>query len=533
MVRVLYTPPNSPAATASALPPLKYASPADDPKNAPKAPVLGQGAAGEFAGNAGRAVASPLFRLGGSIEGALGMKEGAANAQQTATNLDAGADKTVAGAIGTGVGVVAPYLTGAGEEEGTALGAKVATKTASKVAPWLAEHAPTFSANAAIGTTQTGSPVKGALGAVAAEVGQAGVKAGTAYLGSGAKRAEQGIVDALTPKLGPKGYEKAALGGTKITPPSLFGKAGVVGDSVRSVQNAKEALDNVSQALGKKATDIVKGGVASATKSFNGISDAISEYSTKVVKPFLEKSGVNYNFGDLRGALELVKPPKDLTGEALSTYNQVREEMLNAVAGKVSGQTTGGKSLNALRGMADDTGTIPQKETKGDTDFWDARKIIDDIGTTATKGKIFNSPEHSGATRAWQDLRAAYKNYLSDAFRYPGQMDKVNQANDFLSTHQTANMDKTGWDISTVENQFGLKPDAKSVQDSEKWDSFMKNLEGLYQGRANVATKINAEKGKSIAGVLAKQSPAAMLGEGAVSGAALYEGAKKLGVPLP
>lgn len=527
---------------------LAKASSTTPPNTTPSSPVLppqlGQGTAGEFAGGVVRAVVEPLMKMGAGIEGLLskGVEAMGGKVAPSASGQDAmsaaqsseATPMTGAGTAGRVVGQVLPYLTGAGEEEGAVLGAKTLAKTGSKVAGWLAEHVPTFIANTGIGTVQAGGDVKkGAETAAFAEAGQAALRGAGRYISGIAGRAKQAIADAFTPKLGAKGYEKAAASGiAKVQPMSIFGKAGVVSDSIKSVQNAIEALDNVASTLGKKAKNIISSGTGSITRNFNNVTKLIGEYAQKHVQPFLDSAGVNYNFSDLKGALDIVKLPADLSGEALKTYNYVREEILNAVASKVSPGTTGGKSLSALRTMASDGGVVPAKITKGDTDFWDARKIIDDIGNLATKGKIFNSPEHTGATRAWQDLRAAYKNYLSDAFRYPGQMEKVNAANDFLSTKQTAQMDKTGWDISQFEKQFGLTPSPQSEANAQQWDSFMKNMEGLYQGRSNIASKLSTEKGKSMLDIWMKSTTAKLIG-GAFGGTAIFEAAKKYLPTLP
>lgn len=411
---------------------------------------------------------------------------------------------SVAGEV---VGTVAPYFTGAGEEEAAALGAKTLASTGSKVAAWLAPHLVTGAANTAIGTSQSGSVKQGAEQAVGAEVGQAALGKVGSYIAKSGERVLARITDALTPRVVGKGYIKAATSGTKIAPPSIFGKAGIEGDAMKDVQNSLKAVQNVATALGKKTTDIVKSGTAQVTKNFNRINDTIGQYAQGVVKPFLQKSGVNYNFTDLRNALEIVKPSGDLKGKALSTYNQVREQILSAVANKVSPETKGGTSLTALRKMSTDGRVVPTKVPTKDPDFWDARKIIDDIGNEVTKGKIFGSEAHAGATKAWSDLRAAYKNYLSDAFRYPGQMDKVNKANSTLATQEMKGMNKAGWDISQFEKQFGLTPSIKSEEESKEWDTHMANLEGLFQGRNNIATHLNEERGKDAVELWMKAHP--------------------------
>lgn len=139
-----------------------------------QAPKLGQGGAGEFAGNALRAITSPLVRTGGLIESGLDQTLGRVGnaisghgftptttgqqAQATANQIDAGADQTGIGGLGTAVGTIAPYLVpGLGEESGAAEGAGVLAKAGQ----YALKQAPAIAANTAIGTAQTGDLGKG------------------------------------------------------------------------------------------------------------------------------------------------------------------------------------------------------------------------------------------------------------------------------------------------------------------------------------------------------------------------------------
>lgn len=451
-----------------------------------------------------------IDKAAGNIPGPVGkFFQGGTQTGQDITNSPSMQPTGLAQKIGNVVGTVAPYATGAGEAEGAALGAKTLAQTGSKAASWLAEHIPTLAANTAIGTAQTGNPVKGAEGAVAAEVGQGALKAAGSYIAKSGERALKGLTDALTPRVVGQTYNKAAKSGAfKVAEPSIFGKAGVEGDTNKSVQKAVAAVQNVASELGKKTKDIVKPGVAQISKNFNRVDATISEYANKLVKPFLQKSKVDYTLPDLRGALELVKP-KNLSGEALKTYNDVREQILSAVASKVSPEIKGPTTISdLLNAKQTQKGGIAGKETGGDVDFWDGRKIIDTIGNEVTKGKIFGSEAHQGANAAWKDLRAAYKNYLSDAFRYPGQMEKVNRANEFLQ-NQGAGMNRQGWDITQFEHQFGLRPSAESAANKTQWDFFMGNLEGLYKARENLSTGLNTERGKNAIDIFTKEHPVA------------------------
>lgn len=495
--------------------------------------------------NAGAAIESgldeTLGRAGNIVAGRgnVPTQTGAKSFAETMTAPVGTAQK--AGAV---VGDVAPYLTPEAPEA-AASDAPAALSFAQKLGSAVVKRAPEFAKNAGVGTAQTKNPVQGVENAALFEAGDKALdiagKGLKAVLPSAEKTSAK-ILDMLTPRITGKAYQKVGASGGKLSEPGFLEKAGVDGSAMKSVQHAYQSVQNVASILGKKSSDIIKTGTAQVTKNINRVNDAVSQYAEKHVAPFLEKAGVNYNFGDLRKALEIVKPVNDLKGEAQTAYNTTRERILAAVAKKVSTQTTGGKSLAELRALGDTSGTVPQKVSGGDKDFWDARKIIDEIGTAETKGKIFGSEAHSGASAAWKDLRAGFKGYLSDGFRYPGQMEKVNQANDFLSTAQTTKMDKTGWNIGDVEKQFGLTPSPQSVSGANQWEQHMSNLEGLFNARTGMSTKLNAEAGKNFMEVLAKEHPQTMklltgiakvVGTGLVTSAGLgglYEGAKQVGL---
>lgn len=153
-------------------------------------PKLGQGAAGEFAGNVVRSVVSPLVRTGGAIESVLDNTVGRGinavkgngftpttsgqQAQQAAQSIEDNASDTTAGKIGGVVGTVAPYFTGTGE---AALASKIPSAVP-KVLSVLAKKAPTLARDIALGTAQTGDAEQGveigvggqALGALAKPV---------------------------------------------------------------------------------------------------------------------------------------------------------------------------------------------------------------------------------------------------------------------------------------------------------------------------------------------------------------------------
>jgi hypothetical protein len=256
-------------------------------QTAPSTPKLGQGAAGDFAGNAVRAVASPLIRTGGAIENVLGSilsmipgvkvspQAKGEGAQQTANALDQGAAQNIPGKIGTVVGTVAPYFAGMGPEEVAANYASMlpkiadtlgidASKLAPKVAAYLGSRAPNIAVGTGIGTAQTGNLQQGATigagGQIASDViapaarllakgvGKAGSQVLGASTGSGASSVEAGYQAGRT---GSSAFTDAMRG--KTNPDAI----------VNNVQDAVQTIANNRRSQYLSALGNIKGQPAS------------------------------------------------------------------------------------------------------------------------------------------------------------------------------------------------------------------------------------------------------------------------------
>lgn len=380
-------------------------------------------------------------------------------------------------------------------------------------------------------TAGTAAPVKGAVKEVAKESAEMAGKALKPVAEKLATRSERKVTekltDAMTPLLTPMRKLKGIVADAK---------GGEVFDAAmdEKVTRSVAALQDVAKELGKKPTAFIKTGVKKAQDNAAGLGNAIKEYAEKKVTPFLQESGVNYNFTDLRKSLELVQPSEALDGAAKAAYNKVRSRVIAAIANKVGPETKGIKSVAEMRKKAGETGEIAKKVLKGDIDFWDARKIIDSIVDEETKGKAFGDAALAGAKAAYKDMRQGFAQYLAEAFRYPGQMDKVNKANEFLKSERVVKMDKAGWNIDQFEEQFGLVRSQADEAMAAQWEKYMDNMSSLYDGIANVGTKAAKEYGKNKAALWMKEHPAMaeMLKQAAwwgFGGAAAAVGAKAVG----
>ena len=344
--------------------------------------------------------------------------------------------------------------------------------------------------------------VIGALGKVAAPV----LSPIKSFL---TQRAEKKAVETLTRELTPtvlKPTEK--LLGVKAGEmrPAGFKAAGVDPIASPEIGENVKAVQDVAQALGQKGTDIIQSGVAQGIKNENRLVSAIKNYSERIVRPFIQKSGAQYNFKDLQDTFSLVKPSQPLEGEALSAYKRIGERLQQTIANKLGKDVKDIRNLAEFRGKISD-GRIPEKVLKGDEDFWDARKILDEIVQEETKGKAFGDKTLQGTKAAYEDYRRAFAQYLSDAYRYPGQMQQVNRANEFLKTQQVAGMDKTGWYLPTFEKQFGLQRNPQFDLTAKEWETMMGNLSKLYDAKNVIAPKAAKEVGKTYWKLFKKEHP--------------------------
>ncbi len=341
--------------------------------------------------------------------------------------------------------------------------------------------------------------VKGATAAVDAAKGLGGTEI-------------EKLTKALTPTLTPtkilKGTNEAAKGGEVFD-------AG----AMESVKRSVSAVQNVANILGKKVTDIIKPGTAKANENAARLGQAVGEYAKNTVTPFLQKSGVNYNFTDLKKAIELAKPSEALGGESLATYNKVRQRIIATIANHVGPETKNIRTVSDLRKAAEGTGEVAAKVMKGDVSFWDARKIIDQIVEEETKGKAWGDATVLGAKAAYKDMRTAFAQYLTEAFRYPGQMEQLNKANEFLKSERVMKMDKTGWNLDQFEHQFGLTRNPATESAAAEWEKHMQNMSGLYDGISNITTRAAKEYNKSWLTIFAKEHPTLIKGAEITAGA--------------
>lgn len=448
-------------------------------------------------------VLSTVGAVGGGLLGAAG---GTALGAPTIVGAPIGA--YAGGVAGAGVGGAA----------GEALGEAIENKMGMRQdGVDLGQVAKTGGINAALDAV--GGPLLSGAGKVIGKVasplisfvGKGIAKVGDLFGGNIAtpiKTAEQEtarVTEALTPKLTPTKVEKAGLQG-KLTEVNPFNPNARVGLNVEKdpfVTNAAEKVSNVANTLAIKPTDIVSTGVGSGAKNSNNLFDTISQYAQKLIAPMVREHPVPFNFEDLIKTFDQVQPKAQLDNpEAIGTYNKIRERLQSVIANSI-------KRTNRTGSMDDFN------------DIWNARKEMDNIIQEELGTKTFDSPAYKGVKAAAQDFRDSFRQFLSDSYRYSGQMEQLTKFKETVAQaeHQFGRK-LNAEELQGLKENFGVSSSPEMEALANQWDSHMSNLSGLYDALSITANKARAENGKNWYQLFAKEHPVATKVVGGAAGAA-------------
>jgi hypothetical protein len=466
-----YIPPSNNRSASGALPYVPgQAPPAKAPAPpAPPAPKVGDGALGEFSGNAVRAVASPLLRTAGAIDSVFGNKSGANFANNLATKTDAGADKTTAGKAGTVVGEVAPYMIPVGGEE--KITADVLAKTGSKIAGKIAGAAPQLAANTAIGTAQTGDLKKGAISGVEALAGQK-------------------VVGAIASKVG--------------------GVLSTGGKSIRAAGQAEGRLKTVSDMISPKATK-------------KEIQLAMSEGRIAVGQdPTILRDGTPDQIlpskeTERASATVLKKIPDAHTLKQPQLYTALDHE-IKTIATKLKPEMEQVPITPATVQKITDSWTKLKAKQISDP-YIDATANVEKL--QAQFEKDFLQKSKAGNLNDLWETRIAYDSSVPSNVK-----EATSMSPDKLQTQKSLWLQNRG----ILNDAINDSTTGLGAQ-SQKAFSEMSDLYGAQKGiRSSYALPKEgaASKAKQFS-----KSPAGRVIEGALGGTAVYEVSKKLGAPLP
>lgn len=284
-----------------------------------------------------------------------------------------------------------------------------------------------------------------------------------------AARATQDLIEIVSPKITPvKGAKDIASG--KGVAPSLFKTGRIDQSEVPFVQKAAEAVRGVVK-KGKSFIDNV-----------NSVLGKIEDVSENAVRPFLSQNKVPFHFENLRNKLQLVQPDDVLKADpgAFKTYGEVRERLLQSFYNQLN------KSGNKL----------------ASTDYnelWDARKALDSQIQRELGDKIFGTPQFTGVKAAARDMRRAFSEFIVDGLQYPGQMERVNQLQDFIQVARGKGIDipNEGEAVKLLQRQFGLTAGEADVARAAFFRDSMERMNAMYDAVTNMSPKAVQEIGKT------------------------------------
>lgn len=338
-----------------------------------------------------------------------------------------------------------------------------------------------------VGSGIRGGAIGAGTGAVAGGV-LGGISGGITGRPFARQQAEDSaLAEALTPRLTPTKTAKAGKLG-KLSDATLFGAERMSPDAPE-IQNAVQGVKDAAMELGKKPTDIIKtGSFASPINNANNVRSTIGEYSQKVASPILSESKVPTNFEDFISYIKQINPPQSIKAskEAGTAFDRVRERVISEVYSSV-------KSKSAKAG-----------DFTSPTDlniYWDARKKIDAIITEELGAKTFTDPARTGIKSAAGVLRRGVADFISDAIRFPGQLDKVAAYHDLVNVMRKRGFELGLDQLEALAKQVGLSPTGAGRAD--QWDKSMETLFNLYRAEDNLLT----QKGGSLLQIAARKNP--------------------------
>lgn len=294
------------------------------------------------------------------------------------------------------------------------------------------------------------------------------------------------VIDVVAPKLTPTELSEALSKGKVQTKTSPITKK-ITADFSKDPQISKIAEDT---------RDVIKPGNTFAA-NLKAVRNKIEEISNKVISPFLEKEKVPFNYEDFIGKMKLVKPSVTFTSEgtkSFQTYNNIREQVINVVASDL-------KNTAKAKG---DFGNLTDFN-----DIWNARKKLEQVAEEQLKNFSFGTPEYSGAKAAIQDMRKGFKEFILDSLQYPGQMEKVNKMQEFLSVFQArgGSLNDEASAIKALQKEFGISNTPKDVARMAFFRNQMEKLSSFLEAKTNISAKVGKEIGTTAFSRFGKKHP--------------------------
>lgn len=333
----------------------------------------------------------------------------------------------------------------------------------------------------------------------------------------------QGVVQSLTPNS--TNVESALTGGVAgaVLPRAagLLGKTGGVADAdvQRAIQDAMPLENKATRidALRDSLPGSPKGGVVrkgilgtssivpneedvargtAAAPYISGTGDPVVKIQklnqgiqnvSKETDNFLDANSAPANFADMRDYMETNKPNSNLQKDpgASEAYNRATQDALDTL-------------YSTMKGSANETGNFGADTSAAD--IRKARIAIDQQISKELGENTFGTPQYKGIKAAEIDTRNLLNRMSEDMLRYPGQLDKLNKMNEFVSSAKGRGIEVNLDDPevrSQLEKTFGLTATPEAESNAQKLADAHKNMSYLYQSRDNLIDKYQRKIGKN------------------------------------
>lgn len=255
-------------------------------------------------------------------------------------------------------------------------------------------------------------------------------------------------------------------------------RKGILGD-VTPTPSARDI------AIGTEVHPYIKG-VKDPLVRIQNVNKGIVDTSSEVDN-FLDTNKTNANLEDMRGYLETNKPTFSLKGDAGATesYERATENAINTIA-------------DTLKSSAKETGDFGPGVSGAD--IRKARIAVDTQINKQLGESVFGSPQYNGIKAAAVDSRNLINRMNEDLLRYPGQLEKVNRMNEFISEAKGRGIevDMKKPEVKTeLESRFGLKTTAEAEANAKKLETTHEKMNKLYEARDNMIDKFENQIGKN------------------------------------
>lgn len=272
-----------------------------------------------------------------------------------------------------------------------------------------------------------------------------------------------------------------------VTRKGMFGKS-TIDPNAEDVRRGTTAHEYI-----KDITDPV----AQIQNLNKGIKDVSGETDS-----FLNTQAAPANFADMREYMETNRPISNLQKDpgATEAYNRATQDALDTL------YTTMKKSAKE----SGDFGAVTSA-----ADIRKARIAIDNQISKELGENTFGTPQYKGIKAAEIDTRNLLNRMSEDMLRYPGQMEKLNTMNDFISSAKARGIEV---DLNNpavrmqLEGQFGLKATTESEAAAQELTARHLKMSDLYETRDNIIDKYQSSIGKNKVQEAIKNSPALKAG---------------------